>query len=227
MARVLIIEDEEMIAETLGYNLQREGHEVSVAYDGEQGLRKAEQFDPDLVLLDLMLPGVDGLEVCHRLRATSEAAIVMLTGKAAEADRIIGLEVGADDYITKPFNMREVIARVRAVLRRRPSRPPKTAEAVLSIHGLTIDPAAREVRLGRRTIDLTLKEFELLHVLVASAGRVLSRDDLLQEVWGDDVDRDGHTLDVHIRRLREKLEVVPDQPRRLLTVRGVGYKFAS
>ena len=224
---ILIVEDEESIAESLGYNLKQEGYKVAFAYDGEEALMQARRIQPDLILLDLMLPGMDGLEVCRRLREESDVPIVMLTAKAADTDRVVGLELGADDYVTKPFNTREVIARVRAVLRRTGREQPRSETTLLSVGDLTMNVAAHEARLGKATLDLSPKEFELLWVLANNAGRVLSRDDLLQEVWSEDPYRDPHTLEVHVHRLREKIEKNPQKPRHIHTVRGVGYKFVA
>jgi DNA-binding response OmpR family regulator len=225
--KILVIEDEETIADSIRYNLEREGYEVTLAFDGAEGLTQARKLQPNLILLDLMLPQVDGLEVCRRLRENSDMPIIMLTAKAADTDRVVGLELGADDYIVKPFNMREVIARVRAVLRRVRQAEPRSEEMALTAGDLTVNVAAHEARLGKKTLDLSPKEFELLCVLMSNAGRVLARDNLLQEVWGEDPYCDSHTLEVHIHRLREKIENNPQKPRRILTVRGVGYKFVG
>lgn len=226
MARkILIIEDEPHIADAIAYNLKKEGYEAVIASDGENGIEKIQREEPDLVILDLMLPGIDGMEVCRRVRKRSQIPIIMLTAKEAEIDRVLGLEMGADDYITKPFSLRELVARIKTVLRRAERSNRDEEEAVLRIGELQIDVLGHEVRVAGAKIDLSAKEYEILRVLVANAGRVLSRDLLLDRIWGADFFGDARTVDVHIRWLREKIEDDPSNPQYILTVRGSGYKF--
>jgi two-component system OmpR family response regulator len=230
MARVLVVDDEATLVDTIRYNLRREGYEVQVADDGNEALRLARAATPDLVVLDLMLPGLDGLEVCRQLRRDSTVPILMLTAKDDEVDKIVGLEVGADDYMTKPFSMRELLARVRAMLRRsrmvQQAGETDGAQAVRS-GDLEADPLQRRVTLGEESIQLKPKEFDLLVYLMQQRGRVLTRDQLLEKVWGYTFGGDTRTVDVHIRWLREKIEEDPGTPRRVETVRGVGYRFVS
>jgi two-component system response regulator RegX3 len=225
MSRILIVEDEEPLAQTIAYNLREEGYKVTMATDGIAALDSFKQEKPDLVLLDLMLPGLDGLEVCRLIRKESDVPILMLTAKSREVDKVVGLEVGADDYIAKPFGMLELIARVRAALRR--SRLETKAQEVLSAHGVELDGAKHSVRVEGREVALRPREFDLLHALLSNRGRVMQRSVLLDRVWGEDEYIDADTVDVHIRRLREKVEDDPSRPKRILTVRGVGYKFAE
>lgn len=225
MAKVLIVEDEAPLAETISYNLSKEGYKVCTAADGPSGLKLMEQEKPDIVLLDIMLPGIDGLEVCRLIRRTSSVPILMLTAKSREIDKVVGLEVGADDYITKPFGMLELIARVRTALRR--STLGLQSSSSLSARGVELDFERRLVKVEGREVALRLKEFELLHILLANRGRVMERSVLLDRIWGEDEYIDAGTVDVHIRRLREKVEHNPSRPERILTVRGVGYKFAE
>lgn len=225
MPRILIVEDEAPLAETIAYNLSEEGYKVCIAADGVAALRLFEQETPDLVLLDIMLPGIDGLEVCRLLRRNSGVPILMLTAKSREIDKVVGLEVGADDYITKPFGMLELIARIRTALRR--SMQGVQPANTLSAHGVELDAERRLVKVDGREVSLRLKEYELLHVLMANRGRVMERSVLLDRVWGEDEFIDAGTVDVHIRRLREKVEADPSKPERVLTVRGVGYRFAE
>jgi DNA-binding response OmpR family regulator len=230
MARVLVVDDEATLVDTIRYNLRREGYEVQVAGEGNEALRLARAATPDLVVLDLMLPGLDGLEVCRQLRREGTVPILMLTAKDDEVDKIVGLEVGADDYMTKPFSMRELLARIRAMLRRsrmvQQASESDGAQAVRS-GDLEADPLQRRVTLGERSIQLKPKEFDLLVYLMQQRGRVLTRDQLLEKVWGYTFGGDTRTVDVHIRWLREKIEEDPGTPRRLETVRGVGYRFVS
>ncbi len=222
--KVLVVDDEPMVREVLSRYLQREGFGVREAADGEEALARFTQETPDIVLLDLMLPKIDGLEVFRRMRATSSTPVIMLTAKGEETDRVVGLELGADDYVTKPFSPREVIARVRAVLRRTgASLGP--ADAVLTFEDLVIDPARREVTKNDEPVKLTRKEFDLLWLLASKPGSTLTRTQLLEEVWDFAWDGDTATVTVHMRRLREKIEDDPSQPKRLLTVWGVGYRF--
>ncbi len=230
MARVLVVDDEATLADTIRYNLRRDGYDVQVAGDGIEALRLARAAAPDLVVLDLMLPGLDGLEVCRQLRRESTVPILMLTAKDDEVDKIVGLEVGADDYMTKPFSMRELLARVRAMLRRsRMAQQETDADAPQSVRSgdLEADPLQRRVILGEKSLQLKPKEFDLLVYLMQQKGRVLTRDQLLEKVWGYTFGGDTRTVDVHIRWLREKIEEEPSAPRRLETVRGVGYRFVG
>lgn len=230
MARVLVVDDEATLVDTIRYNLRREGYDVQVASDGNEALKLARAVAPDLVVLDLMLPGIDGLEVCRQLRRDSTVPILMLTAKDDEVDKIVGLEVGADDYMTKPFSMRELLARVRAMLRRsRMTQETAATEGAQSVRSgdLEADPLQRKVLLGDRSLQLKPKEFDLLVYLMQQRGRVLTRDQLLEKVWGYTFGGDTRTVDVHIRWLREKIEEEPGTPRRLETVRGVGYRFVS
>jgi DNA-binding response OmpR family regulator len=228
--RILLVDDEQSIQTLLSYPLRKDGYEVVQATDGRQALDRFAEQPFDLVVLDLMLPLVDGLEVCRRLRARSAVPIIMLTAKSEEIDKVVGLELGADDYITKPFSMREFRSRVKAALRRaemRPSAEAEGAEPPLSIRNLTIDFAKRSVHVGKREASLTFVEFEILGALARNPGRVFTRDQLLSRIWGDAAYRDPRTIDVHIRHLREKLERDPKTPEYIFTVRGVGYRFAD
>jgi DNA-binding response OmpR family regulator len=230
MARVLVVDDEATLVDTIRYNLRREGYEVQVAGEGNEAIRLARASTPDLVVLDLMLPGLDGLEVCRQLRRESTVPILMLTAKDDEVDKIVGLEVGADDYMTKPFSMRELLARVRAMLRRsRMVQQAGEADGAQAVRSgdLEADPLQRRVVLREKSIQLKPKEFDLLVYLMQQRGRVLTRDQLLEKVWGYTFGGDTRTVDVHIRWLREKIEEDPGTPRRLETVRGVGYRFVS
>jgi DNA-binding response OmpR family regulator len=227
-ARILLADDEQAIQTMLSYPLQKEGYDVVRASDGEEALERFAEQQFDLVVLDVMMPRVDGLEVCRRMRATSTVPIIMLTARAEEIDKVLGLELGADDYITKPFSLREFSSRVRALLRRAAMSVDgagEPAEAVLEVHGLRIEPAKRQVSLNDEPIATTFVEFEILHALAANPGRVFTRDMLLTRIWGDSAFRDQRTIDVHIRHLREKIEADPKTPEYLFTVRGVGYRF--
>lgn len=222
--KILVVEDEEMIADSLRYNLEREGFAVVIAADGEAALELARCERPDLILLDLLLPKRDGWQVCRALRREMTTPILMVTAKSEEVDRIIGLELGADDYIVKPFSMRELIARIRATLRR--VRLERTAvPSVLDFGELRIDVAGHRVWVNGKRVELTPKEFDLLRVLASQPNVALKRDFLLRAVWGENFFGDEKTLDVHVRRLREKIEPDPARPRHVQTVRGVGYKF--
>jgi two-component system, OmpR family, response regulator len=224
--RILLVDDERPVQKLLSYPLEKEGYEVVPALDGQEALDNFEQGQFDLVVLDIMLPKLDGLEVCRRLRAKSSVPIIMLTAKAEEIDKVIGLELGADDYITKPFSMREFRSRVRAALRRAEMAPDQEVdEEPLARGDLRIDFSKRSTELDGAAVDLTYVEFEILSVLARHPGRVYTRDMLLDRVWGDSAFRDQRTIDVHIRHLREKLERDPKNPEYLLTVRGVGYRF--
>ena len=227
-ARILLVDDEQSIQTLLSYPLRKEGYDVVQATDGRQALDRFEEQAFDLVVLDLMLPRIDGLEVCRRLRGKSSVPIIILTAKSEEIDKVVGLEIGADDYITKPFSMREFSSRVKAALRRAElSRPPETGpdEAPLEVRELRIDFPKRTVRIRAGDAQLTYFEFEILWALARSPGRVFTRDMLLARIWGDSAYRDPRTIDVHIRHLREKLETDPKDPEYLFTVRGVGYRF--
>ncbi|MGH2975530.1 MAG: response regulator [Solirubrobacterales bacterium] len=223
--RILLVDDEQSIQTLLSYPLRKDGYHVTSAQDGREALQRFDEARFDLVILDLMLPKLDGVEVCRELRARSQVPIIMLTAKGSETDKVAGLEVGADDYITKPFSMREFRSRVKAALRRsRMAGEPPEEEAI--DHGeLKIDFGRRMVTLRDEEIRVTYVEFEILGALARSPGRVLSRETLLEHVWGDSEYRDPRTVDVHIRHLREKLETDPKDPEFLFTVRGVGYRF--
>jgi two-component system response regulator RegX3 len=226
---ILVVEDEENFIEALTIGLKKEGFRVQVARDGAEALLVFDAVRPDLVLLDLMLPKVSGVDVCRELRSRSKVPIIMVTAKGSEVDTVVGLEVGADDYVTKPYRLRELVARMRAVLRRtadrQPDRGPGAGDEVLASGDLVLDPDRHEVTLRGLTLDLPLKEFEVLQLLLERAGRVVTRDQLIDEVWGHDYVGDTKTLDVHIKRLRSRVEADPSAPERILTVRGVGYKI--
>jgi two-component system response regulator RegX3 len=227
-ARILVVEDEESLADSVRYNLEREGYAVSVATDGRRALERFRQDRPGLVILDLMLPEMSGLDVCRLIRGESDVPIIMVTAKDSEADKVTGLELGADDYVTKPFSMRELVSRVRANLRRvRPAGPLEPAEDVLTGGPVRMDVARHEVQVGGEHVALPPKEFELLEVFLRRKGRLLTRDYLIEEIWGSDYFGDTRTLDVHVKRLRRKLEPDPHHPDHLLTVRGLGYKFVD
>ena len=223
--KVLVVDDEQPIVEALAYNLKKEGFRVLTAGDAEQCLEVARRDQPDLIILDVMLPSASGFDVCRMLRKQGNIPIIMLTARADATDRVVGLELGADDYVTKPFNMRELMARVKGVLRR--ASPQDLLEQSVQSGNLTIDPNRFEVRIGTRPVALSPKEFELLRFLATHPGQVFSRQVLLDRVWGAEAYVEERTVDVHIRWLREKVEEDPSQPRRLLTVRGIGYKFSG
>jgi DNA-binding response OmpR family regulator len=220
---VLVVDDESIVREVVVKYLRREGYRTLEAGDGDTALALVESERPDLVVLDLMLPGSDGMTVCRRIRARSELPVIMLTARGEEADRIVGLELGADDYVTKPFSPRELAARVKTVLRR--ARPPMLRDARLTFDDLSIDASTREVTRGADQLRLTAKEFDLLWFLASNPRRVFSRDQLMDRVWGYDAALDTGTVTVHVRRLRSKIEDDPSRPRRLETVWGVGYRF--
>jgi DNA-binding response OmpR family regulator len=226
-ARILLVDDEQSIQTLLSYPLRKDGYHVTSALDGSEALRRFEEGRFDLVILDLMLPRMGGVEVCRQLRSRSQVPIIMLTAKGSETDKVAGLEVGADDYITKPFSMREFRSRVKAALRRSRMAGESAAETggAIETGELTIDFDRRMVTLGTDEIKVTYVEFEILGALARSPGRVLTRETLLEHVWGDSEYRDPRTVDVHIRHLREKLESDPKEPDYLFTVRGVGYRF--
>ncbi|MGH9245640.1 MAG: response regulator [Acidimicrobiales bacterium] len=223
---VLLVEDEESFVEALTLGLTREGFRVKTARDGAEALSLFEAVRPDLVLLDVMLPKVSGIDVCRELRKRSRVPIIMVTAKGAEIDTVVGLEVGADDYVTKPYRLRELVARMRAVMRRSPHAEPEvvTGEAI-EIGDVRLDPESHEVVIRGGQVNLPLKEFELLALLLENAGRVLTRDVLIDRVWGPDYVGDTKTLDVHIKRLRAKVETNSSNPSRIITIRGLGYKY--
>ena len=225
---ILVVEDEESFVEALTVGLEREGFRVQVARDGAQALDLFDAVDPDLVLLDVMLPKVSGIDVCRELRRRSKVPIIMVTAKGAEIDTVVGLEVGADDYVTKPYRMRELVARMRAVLRRAPGEVVEVNGVdVLEVGEVRLDPDRHEVMIRGNDVALPLKEFELLTLLLEHAGRVLTRDVLIDRIWGHDYVGDTKTLDVHIKRLRTKVEPDPSRPVHIVTIRGLGYKYAA
>lgn len=237
MTRILLVEDEESYRDPLTYQLEREGFDVVAAATGPEALAKFEEFGADLVLLDLMLPGLPGTEVCRRLRLVSDVPVIMLTAKDDEIDKVVGLELGADDYVTKPYSSRELLARVRAVLRRReslvvassaPAPPDHEDDDELLVAGpVRMDVERHTVRVRDDLVAFPLKEFELLELLLRNAGRVLTRGQLIDRIWGSDYVGDTKTLDVHVKRVRAKIEVDPGNPTLLLTVRGLGYKLTD
>ena len=226
MTRVLVVEDEESISDPLSYLLRQEGFEVAVTATGPDALAEFDRGGADIVLLDLMLPGLSGTEVCRALRARSAVPVIMLTARDSEIDKVVGLELGADDYVTKPFSSRELVARVRAVLRRG-SEQEDPAPAALEAGPVRMDVDRHVVTVAGETTAMPLKEFELLELLLRNAGRVLTRGQLIDRVWGADYVGDTKTLDVHVKRLRAKIEPDPGAPRHLVTVRGLGYKFET
>jgi DNA-binding response OmpR family regulator len=222
--KILVADDEPTLVATLKFNLERESYSVVTAADGEAALSAARETAPDLVLLDLMMPGLNGLEVCRILRKEMHIPILILTARGDETDKVAGLELGADDYVTKPFSMRELTARVRALLRRSEFAPPPEQD-IVSMGDLTIDLPKRAVTKDGENLPLKPKEFELLSFLAKNPGRAFTREQLLNQIWGYDYAGDTRTVDVHVRWLRQKIETEPDQPRRVITVRGVGYRF--
>ncbi|MEP6758520.1 MAG: response regulator transcription factor [Actinomycetota bacterium] len=226
-ARILLVEDEPSLAETVRYALEREGFGVTVARDGQEALDRFGAETPDLVILDLMLPAVSGLDVCRRIRATSTVPIVMVTAKDSEADKVAGLELGADDYVTKPFSVRELVSRVRALLRRSQMTTEAATGETLTGGPVRMDTDRHEVTVHDEPVSFPPKEFELLETFLRSPGRLLAREFLIQRIWGDDYVGDTKTLDVHVKRLRQKIERDPHEPEHLLTVRGLGYKFVN
>ena len=225
--RILVVEDEESLADSIRYNLVREGYPVSVVSDGRKALESFHAEPPSLVILDLMLPEMSGLDVCRLIRMESEVPIIIVTAKDAEADKVTGLELGADDYVTKPFSMRELVSRVRANLRRASAPPEVSPDEVLGGGRVRMDVARHEVTVDGRVVPLPPKEFELLETFLRRKGRLLTRSFLIEEVWGADYYGDTRTLDVHVKRLRATLELDPHAPLHLLTVRGLGYKFVD
>jgi two-component system response regulator RegX3 len=229
---ILVVEDEASFVEALEIGLGREGFRVEVATDGIEALERFRAVDPDLVLLDVMLPRASGIDVCRQIRSLSAVPIIMITAKSSEIDTVVGLEVGADDYVTKPYRIRELVARIRAQLRRTSmeatgelDRPELVSDTELRVGGVALDPDAHRVTVDGAEVALPLKEFEVLHLLLANAGRVLTRETLIDRVWGTDYVGDTKTLDVHIKRLRGKVETDSAHPTRIVTIRGLGYKF--
>jgi len=227
MALILVVDDEQLITESLSYSLKREGFNVASVADGLSAIQAVEELKPDLVVLDLMLPDISGFEVCRRLRAFTTIPVIMLTARGEEIDRVLGLEVGADDYLAKPFSFRELLARIQAMLRRVQLDRQTTQPQPLAARQLSLDPVARRVYKGENELQLSAREFDLLAILMKNAGRAMSRDELIKLVWGDDWVGDPRTLDVHVRWLRLKIEEDPASPQYLQTVRGYGYRFAG
>ena len=234
--RILLVDDEPLIIKGLRFSLAQDGYEIDAAYDGNEALTKILGEEYDLILLDVMLPGMSGIEVCQRVRETSDVPIIMLTAKGEDMDKILGLEYGADDYMTKPFNILEVKARIKSILRRAGSSPRQAAAAasaeqenkdILSAEGLECDTKSRSVTVNGEPVNLTVKEFDLLQLFMGNPGKVFSRDELLETIWGFDYLGDARTVDVHIRRLREKIETDPAKPQYIMTKWGVGYYFAN
>ena len=226
MTRILVVEDEVSFSDPLSYLLSKEGYDVDVAEDGNAALASFTSQGADLVLLDLMLPGLSGVDVCREIRATSNVPVIMLTAKDGEIDKVVGLEIGADDYVTKPYSSRELLARVRAVLRRG-AEPEDLVQTTVEAGPVRMDVDRHVVTVHGEQVPLPLKEFELLELLLRNAGRVLTRVQLIDRVWGSDYVGDTKTLDVHVKRLRAKIEPDPSNPRYLVTVRGLGYKFEA
>lgn len=227
-ATVLVVEDEASFVEALTIGLRREGFDVVVATDGAQALDMFDDVRPDIVLLDVMLPKISGIDVCRQLRKKTQIPIIMVTAKGAEIDTVVGLEVGADDYVTKPYRLRELVARMRAVLRRTDLNGVTAvvlAPGIVQVGDVSLDPEEHRVSVRNQELTLPLKEFELLHILLANAGRVLPRETLIDRVWGNDYVGDTKTLDVHVKRLRGKIEDDPAMPNRIVTIRGLGYKY--
>jgi two-component system response regulator RegX3 len=224
-ARILVVEDEESLADTVRYNLEREGYTVTVAPDGRRAMERFRIDAPNLIVLDLMLPELSGLDVCRMIRQESDVPIIMVTAKDSEADKVTGLELGADDYVTKPFSVRELVSRVRAHLRRAQMAPPDPPDEQLDGGPVQMDVSRHEVRVGGEVTAFPPKEFELLEALLRRKGRLLTREFLIDHVWGHDYVGDTKTLDVHVKRIRHKIEADPHDPAHLVTVRGLGYKF--
>ncbi|MEU6074552.1 response regulator transcription factor [Micromonospora sp. NPDC047074] len=225
MSRVLVVEDEESFSDALSYMLRKEGFEVSVAATGPSALTEFDRTGADIVLLDLMLPEMSGTEVCRQLRQRSHVPIIMVTARDSEIDKVVGLEIGADDYVTKPYSPRELVARIRAVLRRQSTEVTEAGGPTLAAGPVRMDIERHVVTVDGAPVQLPLKEFELLELLLRNAGRVLTRGQLIDRVWGADYVGDTKTLDVHVKRLRSKIEPEPSAPRFIVTVRGLGYKF--
>jgi DNA-binding response OmpR family regulator len=227
LARILLVDDEQLITDSLSYSLKREGFEVDIAADGISAIQAVEETRPDLIVLDLMLPDISGFEVCRRLRTFTTTPVIMLTARGEEIDRVLGLEVGADDYLAKPFSFRELLARIQAMLRRVQLDRQTPQPQHVSMGQLSMDPVARRVYKGDQEVQLSAREFDLLAILMKNAGRAMSRDELIKLVWGDDWVGDPRTLDVHVRWLRLKIEEDPATPQFIQTVRGFGYRFAG
>lgn len=229
VARIMLVDDETLITDSLTYSLKREGFQVEAVADGNSALQVARELEPDLIVLDLMLPDISGFEVCRRLRTFTTAPVIMLTARSEEIDRVLGLEVGADDYLAKPFSFRELLARINALLRRVAldiqASTPQAPATVLTMRDLSLDMEARRVLKNEKDVQLSGREFDLLQVLMKNAGRAMSRDDLIGLVWGTDWSGDPRTLDVHVRWLRTKIEDDPANPEFIQTVRGFGYRF--
>ena len=225
--KLLIVDDEKLLVKGLKFNFEQDGYEVVTAMDGEEAVRLAKDKSIDLIVLDLMLPKMDGLEVCQKVRETSNVPIIMLTAKSDDIDKIMGLDYGADDYMTKPFNILELKARVKAILRRKTREGDHNSEQTPSVSGVSLDRMTRRVDIEGKKIELTVKEYDIMDLLLSNPGRVYSRDDLLNLVWGYDYPGDARTVDVHVRRLREKIEADPAQPKYILTKWGVGYYFKN
>jgi len=223
---ILIVEDEASLSEPLAYLLRREGYVVAIADNGLKALEVFEDEPPDLMLLDLMLPGMSGTEVCRAIRQKSSLPIIMVSAKDDEVDIVVGLELGADDYVTKPYSSRELLARIRAVLRRR-AGDPESEGGIVEYHGISLDTDRHQVSVRGQAVSLPLKEFELLELLMTNAGRVLTRGQIIDRVWGSDYFGDTKTLDVHIKRVRSKVELTPSEPVMIVTVRGLGYRFEA
>ncbi|MCI4656637.1 response regulator transcription factor [Cryobacterium algoricola] len=226
MTHILLVEDEQALSEPLSFLLEREGYEVTVAEDGPSAISEFDRLGPDLILLDLMLPGIPGTEVCREIRTRSQVPIIMLTAKDSEVDIVVGLELGADDYVTKPYSTRELLARIRAVSRRRIDQT-EDDENMLTAGTVRMDIERHTVAVSGTVVNMPLKEFELLEFLLRNAGRVLTRGQLIDRVWGTDYFGDTKTLDVHIKRIRSRIEATPSEPTMLVTVRGLGYRFEA
>jgi DNA-binding response OmpR family regulator len=227
LAHILLVDDEELITDSLSYSLKREGFEVDIAADGLAAIKAVEETLPDLIVLDLMLPDISGFEVCRRLRTFTTTPVIMLTARGEEIDRVLGLEVGADDYLAKPFSFRELLARIQAMLRRVQLDRQAPQSQQVAMGQLSMDPVARRVYKGDQEVQLSAREFDLLAILMKNAGRAMNRDELIKLVWGDDWVGDPRTLDVHVRWLRLKIEEDPASPQFIQTVRGYGYRFAG
>ena len=227
MTKILIVEDEESVLDPLELLLTKEGFSIETARDGREALEKFAKTNPDLILLDLMLPEISGTEVCRQIRVKSQVPIIMLTAKDTEVDKVVGLELGADDYVVKPYSKAELVARIKAVLRRQGSDSTNEPSGSISAGPVVIDVERHQVSINDQLISLPLKEFELLEFLVRNSGRVLTRTQLIDRVWGSDYFGDTKTLDVHVKRLRSKIEIVPANPLYIQTIRGLGYKFES
>lgn len=226
--KILVVDDEKLIVKGIRFSLEQDGYEVNCAYDGEEALQYAKNNEYDMILLDIMLPKLNGLEVCQQIREFSNTPIIMLTAKGDDMDKILGLEYGADDYITKPFNILEVKARIKAILRRNNTKPEIAVKKdVISVSGMTIDFEGRNVSVDGVMLNLTAKEFDIIELLVKHQGKVYSREELLNTVWGADFPGDARTVDVHVRRLREKVEKNPSEPKYVHTKWGVGYYFKA